>query len=134
MLLITPLNEKYEASRRIFLKRNATSRYPDESYTIDHSSIIAEVDSSVNQLPWYAPLIAGALAGVVSWIATFPFDVVKTRVQSVDLGLISRSESTCSNDIAARHPFRSTISTIVQSYQTEGPGVFFRGLSPTLIR
>lgn len=124
----------YEASRRMFLKRNATSKYPDESYTIDHSSIIAEVDSSVNQLPWYAPPIAGALAGVVSWIATFPFDVVKTRVQSVDLGLISRPESSCSNDLVARHPFRSTISTIIQSYQTEGPGVFFRGLSPTLIR
>lgn len=32
------------------------------------------------------------------------------------------------------HPYRSVLSTIVHSYRTEGVGVFFRGLGPTLIR
>ncbi|KAF9038674.1 mitochondrial carrier domain-containing protein [Panaeolus papilionaceus] len=31
--------------------------------------------------PWYAMLIAGGVAGVAGWGATFPLDVVKTRVQ-----------------------------------------------------
>ncbi|TFL02166.1 mitochondrial carrier domain-containing protein [Pterulicium gracile] len=32
------------------------------------------------------------------------------------------------------HPYRSVLSTIVNSYRTEGVGVFFRGLGPTLLR
>ena len=32
------------------------------------------------------------------------------------------------------NPYRTTWSTIVYSYRNEGLGVFFRGLSPTLIR
>jgi len=122
----------YEASCRFFSKRNETLKPSSGMQLVDHSSIVAEVDAKANQLQWYAPLVAGALAGVISWIVTFPFDVVKTRVQSVDLSSLSRSQS--SGPIASRHPFRSAMSTIVHSYQTEGPSVFFRGLSPTLIR
>lgn len=35
-------------------------------------------------LSWPALLAAGAFAGINGWLATFAFDVVKTRVQSVD--------------------------------------------------
>lgn len=34
---------------------------------------------------WWAVAVAGAVAGVVSWTATFPFDVVKTRMQAASL-------------------------------------------------
>jgi solute carrier family 25 carnitine/acylcarnitine transporter 20/29 len=30
--------------------------------------------------PW-APLLAGAAAGIIGWIATFPFDILKTRLR-----------------------------------------------------
>ena len=66
-------------------------------------------------------LLAGALAGVASWIVTFPFDVIKTRVQST----LSPT---------ADNPYRSTISTMINSYRREGLRVFFHGLKPTLIR
>ncbi len=69
----------------------------------------------------YPVLLAGALAGVVSWIVTFPFDVIKTRVQST----INPTRD---------HPFRNTWSTIVYSYKQEGYKVFFHGLKPTIIR
>lgn len=68
-----------------------------------------------------ALLLAGGLAGVASWVVTFPFDVIKTRVQSQLAP-------------APDNPYRSMMSTILHSYKTEGPSVFFRGLQPTLIR
>jgi solute carrier family 25 (mitochondrial carnitine/acylcarnitine transporter), member 20/29 len=66
-------------------------------------------------------MLAGGVAGVASWLVTFPFDVIKTRVQSV----VSPS---------AEHPYRNMLSTIVNSYRDEGFRVFFHGLQPTLIR
>lgn len=68
-----------------------------------------------------ALLLAGGMAGVASWLVTFPFDVIKTRVQST---LAPAPDS----------PYRNVMSTIVNSYRMEGPGVFFKGLKPTLIR
>ncbi|EKM50814.1 uncharacterized protein PHACADRAFT_130274 [Phanerochaete carnosa HHB-10118-sp] len=70
---------------------------------------------------YWALLLAGGLAGVVSWLVTFPFDVIKTRVQSTVAP-------------ARDHPYRTVFSTIVNSYRQEGLAVFFRGLQPTLIR
>lgn len=68
----------------------------------------------------FTPLLAGAVAGIIGWLATFPFDVVKTRMQSFD-----RDGS---------GPYRSTWSTARASLREEGWGVFWRGLWPTLVR
>ena len=65
-------------------------------------------------------MIAGSLAGVIGWAATFGFDVVKTRMQGV-----RRDEA---------GPYRTTVGAIYHCWRTEGYRVFFRGLSPTLIR
>ena len=84
-------------------------------------------------------LVAGGVAGVMGWLVTFPFDVVKTRVQSTEWTPINLHEreplldsrgSVGSKD----SPFRTTLSTILNSYRTEGVSVFYRGLAPTLIR
>lgn len=84
------------------------------------------------------------------WVVTFPFDVVKTRVQgstaalsvpaatpipsqtsfSPGAPLLDRSGSRATE----YNPYRTTMSTIIHSYHTEGINVFFRGLAPTLIR
>ena len=109
-------------------------------------------------LTWPALLSAGAIAGIAGWLATFFFDVVKTRVQSVDYQpLVKHTESVLSKTVAklpiqnesystmslpvqckpygqALHPYQTTLSTIINSYRAEGITVFFRGLSPTLIR
>ncbi|KAH9913094.1 mitochondrial carrier [Epithele typhae] len=80
-----------------------------------------EVEAAVASHSWTALLTASGIAGVAGWIVTFPFDVVKTRVQST---------------VAAEpgNPYRTTWTTIVASYRAEGVGVFFRGLAPTLVR
>lgn len=89
----------------------------------------------------------------VGWMSTFPFDVIKTRMQGVDeqpppiagcpiaalpspssaySPLLSRTYST--NVVAPVNPYRTIWSTIVNSYRSEGIQVFYRGLSPALIR
>lgn len=69
--------------------------------------------------------ISGGVAGVVGWLSTFPLDVVKTRMQSTEARSATRLQI---------NPYRTTISTIRHSYHTSGFNVFFRGLSPTLMR
>jgi len=70
-------------------------------------------------------LLAGGVAGVAGWITTFPFDLVKTRVQATPASHVKRGFF---------HGGGLTISTIVQSWRNEGIRVFWRGLAPTLIR
>ncbi|KAI0737288.1 mitochondrial carrier [Daedaleopsis nitida] len=108
-----------------FAAYEATLRFwPRPHRPTDHrraDSPSAEVDSTLATHSWPALLAAGGTAGVAGWVVTFPFDVVKTRVQSTPAG-------------APDNPYRSTWSTIAASYRAEGVGVFFRGLAPTLIR
>jgi len=74
-------------------------------------------------MPWTVLFLAGGLAGIAGWVATFPMDLVKTRMQSTE------PRPTSSKD-----PYRTILSTVVHSYRSEGWRVFFRGLTPTLIR
>ncbi|KAI0693388.1 mitochondrial carrier [Cerioporus squamosus] len=105
----------YEATLRLWPR-------PHEPPTHDTADSPAkEVASTLATHSWPAMLVAGGMAGIAGWVVTFPFDVVKTRVQSTPPGLPG-------------NPYRSTWSTIVASYRAEGLGVFFRGLAPTLIR
>ncbi|KAI0765591.1 mitochondrial carrier [Trametes elegans] len=79
------------------------------------------VESTLASHSLAALLTAGGMAGIAGWVVTFPFDVVKTRMQSTAAK-------------APNNPYRTTWSTIVASYRAEGLGVFFRGLAPTLVR
>lgn len=89
---------------------------------------------------------------MIGWTVTFPMDVVKTRVQNTDWTphapadaeltrlvqpLSSQdAQGKISASVASRkeNPYRTTLSTIVNSYREEGASVFFRGLSTTVIR
>ncbi|KAI8336705.1 mitochondrial carrier domain-containing protein [Chlamydoabsidia padenii] len=61
-------------------------------------------------------IFAGGLAGIGAWCSTYAADVVKTRIQSEP------------------HRYKNTMDCFKQCYQEEGWRVFFRGLSPTIVR
>ncbi|KAI0069640.1 carnitine/acyl carnitine carrier [Panus rudis PR-1116 ss-1] len=103
----------YEATLLYFPTR------PAEPY--DHTSLLSEADSTIASHSLFTLLLAGGLAGIAGWIVTFPFDVVKTRIQA-------------SHDYSRTNPYRNTWSAIIHSHRQDGLSVFFRGLAPTLIR
>ncbi|TRM68390.1 mitochondrial carrier domain-containing protein [Schizophyllum amplum] len=127
-----------------FVAYEATCRYFAMPRTVvrntDHSSIYAEVEET-SRLSWPALLVAGGVAGIAGWVFTFPFDVVKTRMQSPPQPLVNPASAPFAAGAAAPllprpaiDPQRTTWSTVVHCYRTEGMGIFFRGLAPTLIR
>ncbi|KAJ3139380.1 hypothetical protein HK100_011717 [Physocladia obscura] len=63
-------------------------------------------------------LLAGGLAGIVSWLVTYPFDVIKTHVQS---------------DLTRAKPMGMWEAT-KSIYRAEGLRPFFSGLGATCIR
>ncbi|XP_024284496.2 solute carrier family 25 member 48 [Oncorhynchus tshawytscha] len=63
--------------------------------------------------------VSGGLAGSISWVTATPADVVKSRLQA---------------DALHARKYRGIVHCVVQSYQTEGIHVFFRGASVNAIR
>ncbi|KAL1968935.1 hypothetical protein VTN77DRAFT_1296 [Rasamsonia byssochlamydoides] len=62
----------------------------------------------------------GGLAGEALWLASYPFDVVKSKMQSDGFG--------------AEQKFKSMTDCFRKTFAAEGFGGFWRGLGPTLLR
>eukprot|EP00058_Branchiostoma_floridae_P020005 XP_002605495.1 hypothetical protein BRAFLDRAFT_92916 [Branchiostoma floridae] len=65
-------------------------------------------------------LFAGGMAGVFSWLITYPVDVIKARIQADGVG--------------GKNVYEGMSDCFVTSYKTEGWKFFTRGLNSTLIR
>ncbi|EDW13551.2 uncharacterized protein Dmoj_GI18270 [Drosophila mojavensis] len=65
-------------------------------------------------------LVAGGCAGMASWLACYPIDVVKTHMQSDTLG--------------KRAKYDGFVDCAINNYKKEGIPFFFRGLNSTLVR
>ncbi|GAA5846044.1 hypothetical protein JCM11251_005395 [Rhodosporidiobolus azoricus] len=87
-------------------------------------------------------LVAGGLAGIAGWGATFPIDVLKTRMQSVPYPPLSSPLSSSpsllsppsSSSHAAPHPYSTLRSTFRSTLHDSGWRGFVAGLGPTLVR
>ncbi|XP_043277027.1 mitochondrial basic amino acids transporter [Venturia canescens] len=73
--------------------------------------------SKVTDISTFHMLMAGGLAGTASWVATYPVDVIKSRLQADGQGRYS-----------------GALDCLRQSMKTEGHKWLFRGLSSTIIR
>jgi hypothetical protein len=62
-------------------------------------------------------VLAGGSAGVAQWVATYPLDVVKSKIQAFPPGT-----------------YRSMWDCARRSAEAEGPLVFFRGIEMALLR
>ncbi|XP_061901139.1 mitochondrial basic amino acids transporter-like [Entelurus aequoreus] len=65
-------------------------------------------------------LFAGGMAGIASWLSTYPVDVIKSRLQADGVGGVNQ--------------YSSIADCVRQSVRTEGYMVFTRGLTSTLLR
>lgn len=65
-------------------------------------------------------MVAGGMAGVTSWMACYPTDVIKSRLQA--------------DGASGTKAYASIWDCVVKSYRAEGPKVFFRGFNTTIIR
>ncbi len=68
----------------------------------------------------FPAFMAGGMAGVASWVLTMPCDVVKSRVQSLPL------------DTPAAE--RRWLAVAAGGLRQDGPGYFFRGAGPAVLR
>jgi len=64
-------------------------------------------------------LLAGGLAGITLWLATFPIDMIKTKIQA---------------DSLQKPTFRGMVDCFSKTYQVGGLKGFYKGLSPCLLR
>ncbi|XP_039981545.1 mitochondrial basic amino acids transporter isoform X1 [Xiphias gladius] len=65
-------------------------------------------------------LFAGGMAGIASWLSTYPVDVIKSRLQADGVGGVNQ--------------YSSIADCVQQSVRREGYMVFTRGLTSTLLR
>ncbi|XP_069064426.1 mitochondrial basic amino acids transporter isoform X1 [Pleurodeles waltl] len=65
-------------------------------------------------------LLAGGMSGIVSWLSTYPIDVIKSRLQADGVGGVNN--------------YNGILDCIKKSYEVEGWRVFTRGLTSTLLR
>ena len=72
------------------------------------------------EVPSWKVALYGGLAGEALWLASYPFDVVKSKMQSDGFGVERRYES-------MRDCFKKT-------WRTEGMRGFWKGIGPTLLR
>lgn len=73
-----------------------------------------------------ATMIAGGLAGTMSWLVVYPVDVIKTVTQ------VSTDSPVAGNLKSYKH--MNSWEVGVSLYRHYGVKVFFRGLGPTLLR
>ncbi|KAH8668517.1 mitochondrial carrier domain-containing protein [Xylariales sp. PMI_506] len=72
------------------------------------------------QIPSYMVAFYGGLAGEALWLASYPFDVVKSKMQTDGFG--------------ADQKYKTMRDCFAKTWKAEGMGGFWKGIAPTLLR
>lgn len=87
-------------------------------YTYEGCKMLLTKETDAEQQPLATKIAAAAIAGCFSWFSIFPFDVVRTKLQSDSGGVI----------------YRSALHCMKYTYKEGGIRAFYRGLFFTMIR
>ncbi|CEJ91914.1 Putative Mitochondrial carnitine/acylcarnitine carrier protein [[Torrubiella] hemipterigena] len=71
-------------------------------------------------IPSWKIALYGGLAGEALWLASYPFDVIKSKMQTDGFG--------------ANQKYPTMRSCFAQTWKADGAAGFFRGIAPTLVR
>lgn len=72
-------------------------------------------------LPNVYAMLFGASAGITLWLSAYPFDIIKSRLQTDAL-------------LKQDRKFKGALDCARSILKTDGPKGFIRGLAPTLVR
>lgn len=72
------------------------------------------------EIPTWKVALYGGLAGEALWLGSYPFDVIKSKMQSDGFG--------------AQQKYSSMRDAFAQTWRGEGMRGFWKGLGPTLLR
>lgn len=86
------------------------------SYFISYELMVRSI---AQPSPFYI-LMAGGFAGTISWLLTFPIDVVKSRLQA--------------DGMSGKPKYNGIVDCLRKSHAEEGLGFLSRGLASTLLR
>ncbi|KAL8805694.1 MAG: hypothetical protein Q9200_005330, partial [Gallowayella weberi] len=87
-----------------------------------------------------APIIAlyGGLAGETLWLSSYPFDVIKSKIQSDGFTVAKSGVGAELNEKAAREGqvrrYRNMRDCFAQTWREEGARGFWKGIGPTCVR
>ncbi|KIV98607.1 uncharacterized protein PV09_09600 [Verruconis gallopava] len=103
------------------------------SYELSKRLLHADSPDDTSRQAGVKILVAGGIAGVVTWASIFPLDVIKTRVQTQ---AFASSRGSGSENEPLLKPFRrmGALDVARQAYASEGLAVFFRGLGICSVR
>ena len=72
------------------------------------------------EVPGWKVAFYGGLAGEALWLASYPFDVIKSKMQTDGFG--------------AAQKYKSMRDCFGQTFRAEGARGFWKGIGPTLLR
>jgi solute carrier family 25 carnitine/acylcarnitine transporter 20/29 len=115
------------------------------SYELSKRALNTDAPEDTARMAGAKILLAGGIAGVVTWASIFPLDVIKTRVQTQPFSAAptapSPTASTTSPLLPSSNeeplkPFRrkGAVEMARLAYANEGLAVFFRGLGVCSVR
>ena len=90
-------------------------------------TLIVRQEACAEAFGSFAPAAAGAIAGVLSWIPIYPFDVVKTKLQN-NMGSAAELGA---GSARAEDNFASAFAQLYHAY---GAAIFFEGIGTKLVR
>ncbi|KAJ3319762.1 hypothetical protein HDV06_005963 [Boothiomyces sp. JEL0866] len=110
----------YKGVSAVVARQGANSAVRMSSYGLIKEKLATHypVDSKGKPIvPWYTTFFTGTIAGVITVYATMPFDVVKTRLQSLNA-----------------NQYNSFVDCFAKVLKNEGVGALWKGATPRLGR